>query len=250
MKLKDKVAMITGSSRGIGRAIAIRFAEEGCNIVINYYQNKRAAKEVEEIIKSMGRNALVVQADISCRKDVQCLIKSTLETLGCIDILVNNTGILQQKPFDQITDYEWDRMLAVCLKGPFICAQEAFPHLKQKREGKIINISSMGGQYGGPKAPHYSAAKAGLISLTKSLARIMAEFGVTVNCISPGFINTDMSSREINELGGIKAVGKNVPLGRIGEPKDIADAALFLASDESCYITGETLCVNGGLHMF
>jgi NAD(P)-dependent dehydrogenase (short-subunit alcohol dehydrogenase family) len=249
MKLKNKVAVVTGASRGIGRGIALKLAAEGCHVVINYMSNESAAREVAGAIQAMGGQALVVQADVSQRPEVQRLFQAAVATFGGIDILVNNAGILQQKPFEEITDNDWDRMLAVCLKGPFLCAQEVSPYFKERRGGKIINVASMGGQFGGPKAPHYSAAKAGLICFTRSLARLLATYRVNVNCISPGFIETDMSAREINNMGGLEAVGQTIPLGRIGAPGDIGAAAVFLASEDSAYITGETINVNGGLYM-
>lgn len=250
MKLKNMVAIVTGSSRGIGRHIATEFAKEGCSVAINYLSNESDANDTKEAITSQGSRAIVVQADVSQRQEVQRLFSNTIDSFGRIDILVNNAGVLQQKPFEQITDSEWDWMLSVCLKGPFICAQEVLPYFKKQHSGRIINIASMGGQFGGAKAPHYSAAKAGLISLTKSTARIMAEYSVNVNCISPGFVRTDMSEHEINQLGGIESAGKGIPLGHVGEPSDIARAAVFLASEDSRYVTGATLNVNGGLHMF
>lgn len=249
MRLKDKVAIVTGSSRGIGRAIALRFAEEGCNVVVNYHANEEAAAEVVALANRSTRRAVAIRADVSSRDDVQGLLAEAIWTFGRVDVLVNNAGFLQQKPFDDITDAEWDRMLAVCLKAPFICTQEVLRHLRPQRSGRIINIASMGGQFGGPKAPHYAAAKAGLICFTKSTARLAAPYSVTANCISPGFVRTDMSEREIGELGGPDAAGKTVPVGRVGEPADIASTAVFLASDESGYITGQTIAVNGGLYM-
>ncbi|OGP69721.1 MAG: hypothetical protein A2Y80_04770 [Deltaproteobacteria bacterium RBG_13_58_19] len=249
MRLKDQVALVTGASRGIGRGIALAFAQEGCNLVINYQQNAAAAQEVAAAVQALGPQALAVQADVSRRPEVQRLIQETAASFGRIDILVNNAAILQQKPFEEITDADWEAMFGVCLKGPFILSQEIFPYFKKQGQGRIINIASIGGQFGGPKAPHYSAAKAGLICFTKSAARLMAAYGVRVNCISPGFINTDMSAREISQMGGLGAVGATIPLGRIGAPADIAEAAVFLASEESSYITGQTINVNGGLYM-
>ncbi|MEN6473618.1 MAG: 3-oxoacyl-ACP reductase family protein [Syntrophaceae bacterium] len=249
MRLEDKVAVVTGASRGIGREIALRFALEGCHVVVNYHSNTAAAAEVHELITAYGQKALAVKADVSSRADVRRMLDTALETFGRIDILVNNAGILKQMPFEEITDDDWDRMQAVCLKGAFITSQEIFSHFKTRRGGRIINIASMGAQFGGPKAPHYAAAKAGLICFTKSTARIMASFGVTANCISPGFVATDMSAREIDSLGGEEAVGKTILVGRIGQPADIAAAAVFLASDESAFVTGHVLNVNGGMYM-
>jgi NAD(P)-dependent dehydrogenase (short-subunit alcohol dehydrogenase family) len=249
MRLKDKVAVVTGASRGIGREIALRFAREGCQVVVNYRSQADAAAEVRDQIATYGQKALAVQADVSSRVEVRRMFDAALEAFGHIDILVNNAGILKQMPFEEITDEEWDRMQAVCLKSAFITSQEVFPHFKARSGGRIINIASMGAQFGGPKAPHYAAAKAGLICFTKSTARIMAAYGVTANCISPGFVSTDMSAKEINSLGGEEAVGKTILVGRIGQPADIAAAAVFLASDESAFVTGHILNVNGGMFM-
>jgi len=247
MRLKDQVAIVTGASRGIGRGIALRFAQEGAHLVVNYQQNREAAQEVAAAVEALGRQALIVQTDVSRRSEGQRLIQETADFFGRIDILVNNAAILQQKPFEEITDADWEAMFGVCLKGPFILSQEILPHFKTRKQGCIINLASIGGQLGGPKAPHYSAAKAGLICFTKSTARIMAPYGVRVNCISPGLIQTDMSSREIGLLGGPEAVGATIPLARVGSPADTAGAAVFLASEDAAYITGQTINVNGGL---
>ena len=163
--------------------------------------------------------------------------------------MVNNAGILQQKPFETITDDDLNNTLDICLKGPFICSQEILPYFKKQNSGRIINIASKGGQFGGPKAPHYAASKAGLICFTKSSARIMSAYNVTVNCISPGFIETDMSKAEIHSLGGSSVVGKTIPVGRLGQPSDIAAAAIYLASESASFVTGHTINVNGGEYM-
>ncbi|MEW6659543.1 MAG: 3-oxoacyl-ACP reductase family protein [Thermodesulfobacteriota bacterium] len=247
MRLKDQVAIVTGASRGIGRGIALKFAQEGAHLVVNYQQNREAAREVAAAVEALGRQALIVQTDVSRRSEGQRLIQETADFFGRIDILVNNAAILQQKPFAEITDADWEAMFGVCLKGPFILSQEILPHFKARKQGCIINVASIGGQLGGPKAPHYSAAKAGLICFTKSTARIMAPYGVRVNCISPGLIETDMSSREIGMMGGPETVGATIPLARVGAPADIAGAAVFLASEDATYITGQTINVNGGL---
>lgn len=249
MRLKDKVAMVSGASRGIGRGIALRFAEEGCNLVINYLQNEQAAEEVEKRAAKAGAEVLKIKADVSNRQEVQAMFSSSYGAFGRLDIIVNNAGFLQQKPFEEITDADWDKMLSICLKAPFIVSQEALTYFKKQKSGRIINIASMGGQFGGPKAPHYAAAKAGLICFTKSTARIMAEYGVTCNAISPGFIKTEMSEREIEKIGGETAASKSIPSGRIGRPEDIAAAAVYLASDEASFVTGHVLNVNGGQYM-
>lgn len=249
MNTENRVAVITGSSRGIGRGIALLFAKNGYNVLINFFSHEHAANKVKELIELEGRRAIIVKANISNREEIKILFKSAFDTFSRIDVLINNAGILHQKPFETITDDDFDKTLDVCLKGPFICTQEILPYFKKQESGRIINIASMGGQFGGPKAPHYSAAKAGLICFTKSSARIMAPYRVTVNCISPGFIDTDMSKAEIKSMGGKEMAGKIIPVKRIGKPEDIAAAALYLASNEASFVTGQTINVNGGQYM-
>ena len=249
MKFEGKVALVTGSGRGIGRGIAERFAREGCDIVVNYLENEDEAIVTANAIEASGRKSLCIRADVSNRLQVRNMLTQAIKKFGQIDILVNNAGVLLQKPFETITDEEIDVMFDVCLKGPFLCCQEIYKHFQERQSGRIINIGSMGGQFGGPKAPHYSAAKAGLLCFTKSCARLMAPFGVTVNCISPGFIETDMSRKEIEAIGGHDAAAKSIPAGRVGQPEDIASAAVYLASEESSFVTGHILNVNGGQDM-
>lgn len=249
MRLKGKVALVTGSGRGIGREIALRFAREGADVVVNYRRSEDRAGEVVKEAEEAGSRAAALRADVSRREEVKALFEEIERLFARIDIVVNNAGILEQKPFEEITDENWDEMFAVCLKGPFIVSQEVFPYFKRRRGGRIINIASMGGQFGGPKAPHYAAAKAGLICFTRSTARIMAGCGVTVNAVSPGFVETEMSAREIALIGGREEAAKNIPAGRIGRPEDIAAAAVYLATDEASFVTGHILNVNGGQYM-
>ena len=249
MKFENKVAIITGASRGIGAAIATAFAAEGCKIIGVYNNNSQAMQKVADSIHAAGGKVLAIQANVGDRKEVKRIITLSLRNYGRIDILVNNAGILQQKPFELIKDEEWDTTFQVCLKGPFMLTQEVHPIFKVQKSGRIINIASIGGQFGGPKAPHYAAAKAGLICFTKSTARIFSPFGATANCISPGFIQTDMSANEIDQMGGLEAVAQTIPVRRIGIPTDVASAAVYLASDEASYITGCVLNVNGGQFM-
>ncbi|MFZ2471527.1 MAG: 3-oxoacyl-ACP reductase family protein [Methanothrix sp.] len=245
--LSGLVAMVTGSSRGIGRAIALAFARSGANLAVAYNQNADRAEVVSAEIRSLGGNAIVLQLDVSARASIRRAIEDTVDAFGHIDILVNNAGILQQKPFLEITDEDWHRIIDVNLKGPFICAQEIFPIMQRQGHGRIINIASSGGQLGGPLAVHYSASKAGIISLTKSLARIGAPH-ILVNCISPGLIDTDMTQNEISSREGMEKI-RQIPLIRPGSAEEVAKAAVFLASDQSSYITGQTINVNGGLYM-
>lgn len=247
VSLNGLVAMVTGSSRGIGRAIALAFAKSGANLVVAYRQNADRAEVVSEEIRSLGSNSIVLPLDVSSRASIRKAVEDTVSAFGQIDILVNNAGILQQKPFLEITDEDWHRTIDINLKGPFICAQEIFPIMQRQGHGRIINVASSGGQLGGPLAVHYSASKAGIICLTKSLARIGAP-NILVNCISPGLIDTDMTMEEINSQGGKEKI-RQIPLGRPGLAEEVAKVALFLASDQSSYITGQTINVNGGLYM-
>jgi len=246
--LKDRVLLITGSSRGIGRSIALASARSGADIVITYNKQANSAKSVAADAHKLGRAALSLQADVSSRVSVQKMISRAVETFGRIDVLINNAGILQQKPFLEITDEDWERMMDINLKGTFICSQEVFPVMQKQGEGIIINMASSGGQLGGPLAVHYSASKAGVICLTKSLARIGAPYGIRVNCIAPGLIDTEMTKGEICSDAGREKI-RQIPIQRPGTVDEVARTAVFLASDDASYITGQTINVNGGLYM-
>jgi len=246
--LKDRIVLVTGSSRGIGRAIAIAAARSGADIVITYNKQADSAKSVAGEIRKLGKRTLCIQADVSSRVRVQKMIIRTLEAFGRIDVLVNNAGILQQKSFLEISDEDWDRVMDVNLKGAFICAQEVLPVMQRQKGGVIINMASSGGQLGGPLAVHYSASKAGVICLTKSLARIGAPYGIRANCIAPGLIDTEMTQDEIHSKAGREKI-KQIPIQRPGYVDEIAQMAVFLASENSAYITGQTFNVNGGLYM-
>lgn len=247
-RLENKVAIVTGSSRGIGKAIALEFAEQGAKLVITYNQNESLARDLVTQIQSEGGEAFAECIDIRNRLGVKLLFEHANDRFKHIDVLVNNAGYLEQKPFRKITDNDWDDTLDVNLKGAFICTQEIIPYLEQVTGGSIINISSVGGQMGGSKAPHYAAAKAGVISLTKSTARLLAPLGIRVNAIAPGYIRTDMYYNIVNRSSEDQ-INTEILLGKAGEPEDVAYAALFLASNESRYITGHVLNVNGGSYI-
>lgn len=248
MRLRNKVAVITGSSRGIGRAIAIKYAEEGCSVVINYHSNEASARDVEKMINSIGCRALVVQADITNRIDIQRLYRLTYQAFGQIDILVNNAGINKRGLFEEITDEEWDLIMSVNLKGPFICCQEIFPYMKEQKYGRIINISSVAGQYHGPKTVHYAVSKAGVISLTKVIARYGAPYNILVNAVAPGIMLTDQTRDELNSPDGDRIVAMTL-LKKPGNLSDVASTCVFLASDEQNYITGQVISVSGGSYL-
>lgn len=246
--LADKIVCITGSSRGIGRSIALAVAKEGADVVINYRQHSEKAQHVLHRIEEIGGRAVSVKADVSQRNEVRYMIQQTIEKFGRMDVLINNAGILQQKQFEDISDEDWDHMMDTNLKSVFICVQEVYKIMKKQKAGIIINMASSGGQLGGPLAVHYSASKAGVICFTKSLARLGAPFGIRSNCISPGLIDTEMTQSEINSVEGKKKI-EQIPMMRSGLSEEVSRAAVFLASDDSSYITGQTINVNGGLFM-
>ena len=243
-----KTAIITGSARGIGREIAIAFARQGANVVINYIHSKDSAYKTADTIGLEGKEPLVIRADVTKRNEVKKLFDNTFSHFGSIDILVNNAGLLEQKPFQEISDYDWDKTLEINLKSTFLCIQEIVPYFKKMNTGCIINIASVGGQTGGDKAPHYAAAKSGVISLTKSFARLLSPIGVRVNAVSPGFIRTDMYYDIISRTP-VDDINSSILLGRVGEAAEVAEAVLFLSSDSASYVTGHVLNVNGGLYL-
>jgi 3-oxoacyl-[acyl-carrier protein] reductase len=248
MRLENKVAVVTGSSRGIGRAIAQRFAREGARLVITYRDNDEAAAAAEREVRQAGAEVLVTRLEASDRHSIKQAFSRAKEHFGRIDVLVNNAGINKRGFLDEITEEDWDRIMAVNLKGPFLCCQELFPHMINQKGGRIINIASVAGQYHGPKTVHYAVSKAGLICLTRVLARYGAEHGILVNAVAPGLILTDQTRDEINSPAGDKIIGMTL-LKRAGELEDVASACVLLASDEQSYITGQVISVSGGAYL-
>lgn len=249
MRLADKVALVTGSSRGIGREIAIAMAREGADIVVNYSQNRDAALDTAEKIKALGRRAIVVQANVNERSQVERLFATALEEFGRLDVLVNNAGGFPIKPFAAVTDEDWDKMMDLDLKSIFMCSQTALAIMRGKRNGAIINISSVSGLVGAVGMVPYSAAKGGVNAFSKALARELAPLGITVNAIAPGIIETD-TALDIFPEGALKVYTTyQVPLGRLGRPEDVVGLVVFLASDEARYITGQVYAVDGGFTM-
>jgi 3-oxoacyl-[acyl-carrier protein] reductase len=244
-----KTAIITGGGRGIGRAITLALAQRKIDVVVTYLTRRDVCEQTAADVRAAGCEALAVQADVTQRESVRRLVSTVTEKFGRIDILVNNAGILQQKPFNTITDEDWDTMLATNLKGVFLCSQEIMPVMARHGGGTIINISSSGGQLGGMLAVHYAVSKAGVISLTRSLARVGAPDRIRVNCVTPGLIETEMSEKEIHSEVGQRKISREIPLRRAGLAAEVAGAVVFLASDESAYITGQSINVNGGLYM-
>lgn len=237
--------LITGASRGIGRATAILFAKEGYNIAINYNHSEIEATELANKLSSEGCHAISVQADVSDMNQVMDMVKRCESQFGSVDVLVNNAGIAQQKLFTEITADDWNRMFAVNVTGVFNCCKCVLPSMIRKHLGKIINVSSMWGISGASCEVHYSAAKAAVIGLTKALAREVGPSNIQVNCVAPGVIDTEMNVA-LNP-DDLKSLCDETPLGRIGKPCEIAETILFLASTKADFITGQVLSVNGGL---
>jgi len=249
MKLKDKIALVTGSSRGVGRAVALGFAKQGANVVVNYTSNENAANEVVETIQSMGGKAIAVKADVAQKAEAENLVNSAVDTFGRLDILVNNAGFTRPSMMIKMTEDQWDQVVDIHLKGAFLCAQAAGLHMKEQKSGKIINVTSVAGIVGTVGQINYSAAKGGIISMTKSIARELARYNVCANVISLGIVATDMTEK-IRSDEKLKEIYMNrILLKRFAEADDIAPAFVFLASDESNYITGQLLCVDGGYGM-
>lgn len=247
MEFDDKVAIVTGASRGIGRAIALEFGNRGASVVVNYNQNLSAANEVVRTISESGGEALAHQADVSVFEQADGLVKAAIEKYGDLHILVNNAGITRDDLIMKMSESDWDDVIQTNLKSTFNCCKAAIRHMLRRRYGRIINIASVSGIMGNAGQTNYSASKAGQIGFTKALAREVASRTITVNAIAPGFIQTDIWSTVPEEAQ--KSLMDIIPLGRVGQPEEIAKAAAFLASDEAAYITGHTLTIDGGIAM-
>lgn len=245
--LVGKVAVVTGASRGIGRAVALKLASQGAVVVINYNGSAGRAAEVKDEIEKAGGKAETMQCDVSDFGACEKFIKEVIAQFGQIDILVNNAGITRDGLLMRMSEEDFDAVLDTNLKGTFHCIRFASRQMMKQRNGRIINLSSVSGVMGNAGQANYSASKAGVIGLTKAAARELASRGVTVNAVAPGFINTEMTA-ELSEKVKEGAVAQ-IPLGRFGEPEDIAEAVAFLASENAGYITGQVLCVDGGMAM-
>ena len=243
--LKDKVAVVTGASRGIGKAAALALASQGAKVVVNYARSSDAAEATVQEISQGGAEALALQADVSQSSAVDSLIKNTLDKFGRIDVLVNNAGITRDTLLLRMKPEQWQEVIDLNLTGVFLCTKAVSKIMLKQRSGRIINVASVAGQMGNPGQANYSAAKAGVIGFTKTVAKELANRGVTVNAVAPGFIETDMT----NDLKSDEII-KFIPLGRYGKPEEVAGTIRFLASDPAAaYITGQVFNVDGGMVM-
>ncbi len=245
--LSGKSALVTGGSRGIGRAIVLRLAEQGAEVAFSYRANETAAKETATAVEALGRRALPVQADVRQPESVEALIKAALDAFGKIDVLVNNAGVNHDNAIAWMSMEDWRDVLETDLFGAFYCIKAVTRPMMKARAGRIVNITSVSGQMGQRGQANYSSAKAGLIGLTKATARELASRGITCNAVAPGFVATELSTTLAQEWQD--RITEQTPLGRFGLPEEIANAVAFLASDEAAYITGQVLGVDGGLAM-
>ena len=245
--MKDRVAIVTGGSRGIGRAICLEMAKAGAKVVINYAGNQAAAMETERLCKDAGAEVLVVKGDVSKKADCDNLVKETMDAFGRVDILVNNAGITRDNLLMKMEEEDFDQVIDTNLKGTFLMMKAVSRIMMRQRYGRIVNMSSVSGIMGNGGQVNYSASKGGVISMTKSFAREIAAKGVTVNAVAPGFIATDMTAN-MNEAV-LEEMVKTIPVKKVGEPTDIARAVKFFAKEEAKYITGQVLCVDGGMCM-
>lgn len=246
-RLENKVALVTGASRGIGRAIAIKLAQCGARVVINYTSQESEARKTQELMGVHANNSRIMRFDVSSEDEVSKAVTCIVEEMGGIDILVNNAGIAVDGLLMRIKSEDFDRQININLKGAFNCSKAVSRPMIKNKSGRIINISSVVGQMGNAGQCAYAAAKAGLIGLTKSLARELASRNILVNAVTPGYIATDMTKDILNK--NTEEIIKHIPLGRVGQPEDIAHAVAFLASSDADYITGQVLSVNGGVYI-
>ncbi|NPV43081.1 MAG: 3-oxoacyl-[acyl-carrier-protein] reductase [Firmicutes bacterium] len=246
-ELSGRIAVVTGGSRGIGKAIALELAENGANVVINYSKDSKGAQEVAENLRNKGIDCLTIKANVSFASEVENMVETIIEKYGRIDILVNNAGITRDSLLARMKEKDWDDVIDINLKGVYNCTKSVVKIMMKQRWGRVVNISSVVGITGNPGQTNYSAAKAGIIGFTKSCARELASRGITVNAVAPGFIRTDMTDKLRNEIR--KELESKIPLGRLGKPEDVAHTVLFLVSSKADYITGQVINVDGGMVM-
>lgn len=247
MQLEGKVALVTGGSRGIGRAIALLLAQRGADVAINFAGNEAAAQATLEEIKALGRKAIMIKADVADNAACTAMIEQVVHEMGKLDILVNNAGITRDTLLMRMKEEDWDAVLNTNLKSVFNCSKAAVKYMMKARAGRIVSISSVVGLMGNAGQANYAAAKAGIVGFTMALAKEVASRGITVNAVAPGFVNTDMTKVLPEKV--VENLKAAIPLAKLGEPEDIAKAVAFLVSDDAAYITGQTLHVDGGMVM-
>ena len=247
MDLSDRVAIVTGSGQGIGQAIALKLAEVGATVVLNDIGDTSPVEEVAGEIRKMGRESTAVLADVSLPSDVTRLVETTVDTYGKVDILVNNAGITRDQLMLRMSDEDWDAVLTVNLKSVFLCTRAVLRHMVRQRWGRVISIASIVGLIGNPGQANYASAKAGIIGFTRTIAKEVASRGITANAVAPGFIDTPMTQQLPEERR--QEMASRILLGYLGTPRDVAEAVVFLASEEARYITGQVLTVDGGISL-
>ncbi len=246
MSLNGKVALVTGASRGIGRAAAIALAAAGARVAVNFVNRRDAAMEVKKEIQALGRESLLVQADVAVRQDVERMVSCLLDHFGRIDILVNNATLHRGGRIHRLAESDWGSVMDSCLRGAFHCCQQVVPHMTARQSGRIINVSSIMGRIGWPGDTAYGTAKAGLVGFTRSLAKEVAPYGITANVVMPGYIDTDMTSALTPRSKELMV--SRIPLGRAGQPEEVAEVVTFLAS-QAAYVTGVVYVVDGGMSL-
>ena len=248
-RLESKAAVVTGGGRGIGRAICLAFAKEGADVIVNYASKDQPAQEVVRMIQEMGRKAIPVKGNVALKADAEKIIQSAVDHFGKIDILVNNAGVSKPGMLHKMSEEQWNEVIDIQLKGPFLCIQAASQYMMEKKYGKIINVTSSAGLWGTKGQINYSSAKGGIIALTKSAARELAGYGITVNVVQPGYVSTEMTEKIRTDPKLKEIYTGRILLSRFAEPEEVAHTFVFLASDEANYITGQLFCVDGGLGM-